>query len=52
MADFTHLALDEGAAAIMRDFQSSLHALQTRMESEPDRYWRIYPSDLEASVSA
>jgi hypothetical protein len=52
MADFTHLALDEGAAAIMRDFQSSLHALQTRMENEPDRYWRIYPADLEASVSA
>jgi len=52
MTDFTHLALDEGAAAIMRDFQRSLQQLQARLESEPDRYWRIYPSDLEASVSA
>ena len=52
MTDFTHLALDEQAAAIMRDFQSSLQKLQVRLESEPDRYWRIYPSDLEASVSA
>jgi hypothetical protein len=52
MADFTHLALDAEAAKIMRDFNASLRFLQTRMENEPDRYWRIYPSDLEASVSA
>jgi len=52
MTDFTHLALDAGAAGIMRDFQLSLQILQVRMENEPDRYWRILPSDLEASVSA
>jgi hypothetical protein len=52
MADFTHLALDAEAADIMRDFQTSLRSVQTWMESEPKRYWRIYPSDLEASVSA
>ncbi len=52
MTDFTHLALDADAAAIMRDFQASLRSVQAWMKSEPDRYWRIYPSDLEASVSA
>ena len=52
MSDLTHLALDEEAAAIMRDLQSGLTALQTDMENEPDHYWSIYPRDLEASVSA
>jgi hypothetical protein len=52
MTDFTHLALDSKAADVMRDFQKDLKTLQTRMEREPSRYWGIYPSELEASVSA
>ena len=27
-------------------------ALQQQMEREPRKHWRIYPKDLEASVSA
>lgn len=52
MHDFSHLALDAGAAKIMRSLQASLAALQRSMENEPDRYWRVYPKDLAASVSA
>jgi hypothetical protein len=50
--DISYLALDEGAAQIMREFRASLLALQAEMETEPDEYWRVYPQDLEASVSA
>ena len=49
--DISHLALDRGAAEIMRGFQASLRKLQRDMENEPDRYWRLYPNDVEASVS-
>jgi hypothetical protein len=52
MRDFSHVALDGGAAQIMREFQSKLARLQREMETGPDWYWRIYPEDLEASVSA
>jgi len=52
MRDFTHLALDSGAADIMRRFQSELRQLQKEMETEPDRHWQVFPVDLEASVSA
>jgi hypothetical protein len=52
MRDFTHLALDSGAADIMRRFQSELRQLQKEMEIEPDRYWQVFPLDLKASVSA
>jgi Lipoxygenase len=52
MQDMTFLALDDGAAAIMRKFQARLADLQKEMEAEPSRYWQIYPQDLEASVSA
>lgn len=52
MNDVSYLALDEGAARIMREFQSSLRALQEEMEQGPDHYWRVYPRDLEASISA
>ncbi|MGH9281116.1 MAG: lipoxygenase family protein, partial [Acidimicrobiales bacterium] len=50
--DFSHLALDPGAARIMRDFRASLRMLQTELEAEGDHYWVVYPQDLEASVSA
>jgi arachidonate 15-lipoxygenase len=52
LGDLTHLALDEGAARIMRGFQASLRALQEEMERDGDHYWRVYPRDLEASISA
>ncbi len=50
--DISHLALDARAAEIMEGFQASLRELQREMESGPDRYWHLYPRDLEASVSA
>ena len=50
--DFSHVALDPGGAAIMQGFQSRLRTLQSQMEREPRTHWRIYPRDLEASVSA
>ncbi|MCA1675130.1 MAG: hypothetical protein LC799_24050, partial [Actinobacteria bacterium] len=50
--DFTHLALDDRAAQVMRDFQSALRSLQLEMEQGPDHYWNVYPKNLEASVSA
>ena len=52
MNDYSHLALDEGAANIMRELGSRLRSLQAKMESDPHHYWTIYPKDLEASVSA
>jgi Lipoxygenase len=52
MNDFTHLALDERAADIMRNLQKRLKELQAEMESGPDHYWHVYPKSLEASVSA
>jgi arachidonate 15-lipoxygenase len=50
--DFSHLALDADAAEIMRRFQAKLWERQREMEHEPDHYWSLYPSELEASVSA
>lgn len=52
MKDFSYLALDAEAAALMRDFQAKLRTLEQEMESRADRYWNIYPRQLEASVSA
>ena len=52
MIDSSHVALDPQGAAIMRTFQGDLQRLQREMETEPSRHWRIYPRDLEASVSA
>jgi hypothetical protein len=49
--DISHLALDGEAARIMRDFQSNLRKLQRELESSPDRYWRLLPRHVEASVS-
>jgi hypothetical protein len=50
--DFSHVALDAQGAGIMQRFQARLQALQQQMEREPRKHWRIYPRDLEASVSA
>lgn len=50
--DVSHLALDGGAAAIMRDFQRNLLKLQREIAGQPDRYWRLLPSEVQASVSA
>ena len=52
MQDSSHVALDPAGAAIMQGFQSRLARLQEEMQREPDRYWRILPRELEASVSA
>jgi hypothetical protein len=52
MDDHSHLALDAGGAAIMKGFQQKLRDLQEEMERQPDRFWRVLPSELEASVSA
>ncbi|MEX2262467.1 MAG: hypothetical protein WD696_10965 [Bryobacteraceae bacterium] len=52
MKDFSYLALDSAAAALMRDFQARLRALDQDMESRADQYWNVYPRQLEASVSA
>lgn len=52
MHDVSHLALDSEARQIMQRFQSELQALQRQMKLQPDAYWRLYPADVEASVSA
>ena len=52
MNDLAYLALDEGGAKIMREFRAALQSLQAEMEREGDHYWRVYPRELEASVSA
>jgi hypothetical protein len=52
LIDYSHVALDPQGAAIMKKFQADLRNLQRDMEHEPARHWRIYPKDLEASVSA
>jgi hypothetical protein len=52
MHDASHVALDAAGARVMRDFQARLAALQDELEAQPDRYWRIYPKNLEASISA
>jgi len=51
VSDVAHLALDEKAAEIMRGFHRSLLALQDEMERQPDRYWQLFPNQVEASVS-
>jgi hypothetical protein len=52
MNDASHVALDEGGARAMRAFQGRLASLQRELEGQPDQYWRIYPKNLEASISA
>lgn len=49
--DVSHLALDQGSAAIMRNFHANLRNLQRELEQAPDRWWRLLPRDIEASVS-
>lgn len=52
MDDFSHLALDDGARRVMRDFRQSLLDLQADMAAEEPRYWQLFPAELEAAVSA
>jgi hypothetical protein len=49
--DASHLALDKGAAEIMRGFRRSLLALQDEMERQPSRHWQLFPNQIEGSVS-
>jgi hypothetical protein len=49
--DASHLALDAGAAEIMRGFRRSLLALQGEMERQPSRHWQLFPNQIEGSVS-
>jgi hypothetical protein len=50
--DFSHLAPDPGGAAIMKGLGPRLRRLESVMGREPDRFWTVRPSELEASVSA
>ena len=52
MNDASHVALDEGGARAMRTFQARLASLQRELDGLPDQYWRSYPKNLEASISA
>lgn len=52
MNDASHVALDARGARVMQDFQASLVDLQRTLQAGPDHYWRIYPKNLEASISA
>ena len=45
------LALDDAGRAIMDDVVDALKARQAAMEAEPRRAGRIYPADLNTSVS-
>ena len=47
----SHLALDDEARLIMDDYVSALLARQAEMDAEPDRPGRIYPAELNPSVS-
>ncbi len=47
----SELALDDAGRAIMDDFVAALKARQAVMDAEPRRPGRIYPADLNPSVS-
>lgn len=49
--DASHLALDSGAAEIMRGFRRNLLAMQEEMERQPSRHWQLFPNQIEGSVS-
>jgi hypothetical protein len=49
--DVSHLALDSGAAEIMRGFRRNLLAIQDEMERQPSRHWQLFPNQIEGSVS-
>ena len=52
MDDFTHVALDYRAKAVMLQFQSELATLQAAMDSHPWAVWRLYPRELEVNINA
>jgi hypothetical protein len=49
--DVSELALDAGAAEIMRGFRRNLLAMQDEMEHQPSRHWQLFPNQIEGSVS-
>jgi hypothetical protein len=51
LEDFTHLALDEEGARLMRNLQKDLSDLQARMESAGDKHCHLYPATLKSSVA-
>ncbi len=51
MQDFSYLALDGRGRAAFRAYLSDLLALQTRMESEPQALYKVYPEMLEANMN-
>ena len=51
-SDHSSLALDIKGKACMDKFRADLMALQDDMEKQPHGYHRLYPKDLESSVSS
>ena len=52
MQDYSHVALDTGAADAFRAFNRDLRTLQTALEQEPFACWKVYPRALEANINA
>jgi hypothetical protein len=52
MHNFTDLALDDHARAVMLRFHSELVALQARMDSQPHTVWRVHPRQLKVNINA
>ena len=50
--DHSHLGLDPVAKELMRSFRQRLLTLDEEIAGGPDRYWRLLPTTLKASVSA
>lgn len=49
--DVSHLALDEAAAGLMRQFRQDLLDFQEEMDAQPSQYWQLFPREIEAGVS-
>jgi hypothetical protein len=51
MQDFSYLAIDERGRAAFRTYLSELLALQSRLEAEPTKLFKVYPEMLEANMN-
>lgn len=52
LQDFSYMAgNDDAGAAAFSTFLAELTELQLRLKADQHEYWKIYPADLEASVS-